>query len=246
MVLQIVHINDTDSTDPDSWAPAADLIRSLRRDGACDVLLHAGDVVLGASSGPEIVGRLDELGFTAFALGNHDFDNGADLLLEQVGPLSNRALCANVFGFTPFRFVEVRGVKIAIVGVVLGDLVLLQPERNLAGFAVTPPAEALGRLIPELRSQADLIIVVSHCGLDADRQLATDVAGIDLIVGGHSHHLLERPEQVGRTSIVQAGAYGRHVGVITATAAGAGEWRFEGRVAAIVSDHDDTTDYAQE
>lgn len=231
-MLQIVHINDTDSTDPDSWAPAADLIRSLRRDGAVDLLVHAGDITLGAATGQAIVDRLERLGFDAFALGNHDFDGGADILLEQIALLSDRALCANVSGFVPFRLMAVKGVRVALVGVVLGDLVLLQPEGNLAGVAVTPPAEALVRLIPGLREIADLVILLSHCGLDADRQLAGAVPGIDLIVGGHSHHLLTAPERVGQTWIVQAGAFGQQVGLVTVTADGAGGWRVEGRVAA--------------
>lgn len=246
-MLQIVHVNDTDSTDPDSWAPAADLIRSLRRDGACDLLLHAGDVTLGAPSGPAILRRMDELGFTAFVLGNHDFDAGADVLAAQIRPLSDRALCANVSGFTPYRLEEVRGIRVALVGVVLGDLTLLQPERNLAGFTVAPPAEALAGLIPELRRQADLVIVLSHCGLDVDRRLAAEVPGIDLIVGGHSHHLLAAPERAGRTAIVQAGAFGRQVGLVTVAADGDGGWRFEGRVlAATTDDQADQTDHARE
>ncbi|MDF2630238.1 MAG: UDP-sugar diphosphatase / 5-nucleotidase, partial [Symbiobacteriaceae bacterium] len=244
MVLQIIHINDTDSTDPDAWAPAADLIRSLRRDGPCDLLLHAGDITLGAASGDELVSRLITLGVDAFALGNHDFDGGAGALSAQVRPVADRALCANVSGFAPFRLMEVRDLLVALIGVVHADLPLLQPARNLTGLTVEPPGEVLARLVPQLRAQADLVIVVSHCGLEADRQFATEIPGIDLIVGGHSHHLLTEPVWVNQTAIVQAGAYGRYVGVVTMEAGGTcntggtggtcntGGWRIQGRVMA--------------
>jgi 2',3'-cyclic-nucleotide 2'-phosphodiesterase (5'-nucleotidase family) len=49
-------------------------------------------------------------------------------------------------------------------------------------------------------------------GLGKDRELAQRVAGVDLIIGGHTHALLETGERVGDTLIVQAGCYARHLG----------------------------------
>jgi 5'-nucleotidase len=64
---------------------------------------------------------------------------------------------------------------------------------------------------------ADLIVVLSHLGLDGDRALARAVDGIDLIVGGHSHTFLERPETVDGALIVQAGAKGQVLGRLDLT-----------------------------
>jgi 5'-nucleotidase len=63
-----------------------------------------------------------------------------------------------------------------------------------------------------VRQGAALIVVLSHLGLEADRRLAEAVPGIDLIIGAHSHDLLERGVQVGETLIAQAGEYGLHLG----------------------------------
>ena len=63
----------------------------------------------------------------------------------------------------------------------------------------------------------DLIVVLSHLGLSEDRQLATTVAGIDVIVGGHSHNRMEHAEKVGKTLIVQAGAHGSDLGRLDLT-----------------------------
>ena len=59
-----------------------------------------------------------------------------------------------------------------------------------------------------------IIIVLSHLGLDADKDLAQKIPGIHVIVGGHSHTALENPVVVGNTIIVQAGAYGLYLGVL--------------------------------
>ena len=69
--------------------------------------------------------------------------------------------------------------------------------------AVAPFASA----IPE----GDLLIVLSHVGLSLDRELAKRLPRIDLILGGHSHDTLERPEYVGEVPIIHAGPYGRFV-----------------------------------
>jgi len=61
---------------------------------------------------------------------------------------------------------------------------------------------------------AKLIIVLSHQGLDADKDLAGTVSGIDIIVGGHSHTAVTAPVRVGRTIITQAGSYGVYLGVL--------------------------------
>lgn len=77
-----------------------------------------------------------------------------------------------------------------------------------------PETHQLARvLIRQLRRQgAALIAVLSHLGLEADRDLAKAVPGIDLVVGAHSHDLLPEGERVGETLIAQAGEHGLHLG----------------------------------
>src|SRR6185295_8809345 len=74
--------------------------------------------------------------------------------------------------------------------------------------------------VPELRRKADIVICLSHLGLDADRALATRVPGIDVIIGGHSHTRLNRPVLVRNatpngyhgTVVAQAGYRGEFLG----------------------------------
>ncbi|HWI60717.1 MAG TPA: metallophosphoesterase, partial [Symbiobacteriaceae bacterium] len=219
-MLHILHINDTDTHQPAGWAPAAATIRHLRQRGQCDLLLHAGDLTLGGESGDHLVGLLNDLGFDAITPGNHEFDRGLAVLRRQLAAFSGAVLCANASGFTQSMTIERRGMRIALTGVLLPELNLLQPPRNLEGMELTAPETALRSLVPELRRQADMVVVISHCGLDADRELARAVPGIDLIVGGHSHHLLTAPVREGATLIVQAGAFGEYVGCVSVDASG--------------------------
>jgi 2',3'-cyclic-nucleotide 2'-phosphodiesterase (5'-nucleotidase family) len=97
---------------------------------------------------------------------------------------------------------------------VLGLLIMQYPTgsawERLFGWRFLEPWSAVApyaRDVPE----GDLLVVLSHIGLSLDRQLAARVPRIDLILGGHSHDTLERPEYVGDVPIVHAGPYGRFV-----------------------------------
>ena len=69
-------------------------------------------------------------------------------------------------------------------------------------------------MLPQLAAQADLIVALTHLGIDEDIKLASQVPGIDIIVGGMSHSELEVPMKVGQTLIVHDGFYGRSVGLL--------------------------------
>jgi 5'-nucleotidase/UDP-sugar diphosphatase len=214
-LLHILHVNDTETQPGVGWPQLATLIRQQRVQGRCDLLLHAGDICLGDRFGAERVRILNALAFDAIAIGNHDLDFGADALTSHLQDCTATALCANVTGFPyvkPYIFASAGSASIAICGVTLADMNLFQPERNTPGMRFLDPVETLRRLVPDLRRQATYVIVISHCGLEADLALASAVDGIDLIVGGHSHNTLTTPHQVGRTWVVQAGSGASYLG----------------------------------
>jgi 2',3'-cyclic-nucleotide 2'-phosphodiesterase (5'-nucleotidase family) len=222
-LLHILHLNDTELAPDQVFPRVATLVRRARATGQCDLLLHAGDVRFGAAHGRAMVRVFNHLGVDGFTPGNHDLDDGIDLLARQVAELQADTICSNVSGcdrFLPYRIYLRQGIRVAVCGVTLEEMPLLQPERNIPGMRFLRPSAALLSLIPELRRQADVIVVLSHCGLEADMELAREVPAIDLIIGGHSHHLLTEPVRVGKTQICQAGAWGEHVGWIRLDLAG--------------------------
>jgi 5'-nucleotidase/UDP-sugar diphosphatase len=124
----------------------------------------------------------------------------------------------------PYLVREVGGRRVALLGLMTGELPHIVAPGPNHGTAVTDPISTAKALVPGLRARADVVIVISHLGLDDDRKLAARVPGIDVIVGGHSHTLLKAPVIVLNranangyhgTAIVQAGSEGVWVGRTT-------------------------------
>jgi 2',3'-cyclic-nucleotide 2'-phosphodiesterase (5'-nucleotidase family) len=120
----------------------------------------------------------------------------------------------------PYVIQDVGGLKVAILGLTTRDIVAIVDRARNGGVAVSDPATAAAVFVPELRKKADLIVALTHLGVDEDRALAARVPGIDVIVGGHSHTYLWQPLFVRNgnangyhgTGIVQAGRWGDRVG----------------------------------
>ena len=83
---------------------------------------------------------------------------------------------------------------------------------RLSPFWFEDPISSAAEIVPLLREDSDLVIALTHIGLRRDLELAASVPGIDLVVGGHSHAVLDEPRVVGKTVILQAGSWGRHLG----------------------------------
>lgn len=112
----------------------------------------------------------------------------------------------------PYVIRPYHGKKIAIFGLTTGNLVSIVRISANRGVAVADPIAVARALVPRLREQADLVIALTHIGVDADKELAARVPGIDLIVGGHSHTRLAQPVYANGVPIVQTGAWGDKMG----------------------------------
>ncbi|UFJ39711.1 bifunctional metallophosphatase/5'-nucleotidase [Brevibacillus humidisoli] len=109
---------------------------------------------------------------------------------------------------SPYVIHEWDGFRVALLGVTAA----FGTFYRLLGWEVMDPLPLIKRQVRELRPQVDAIIVLSHLGYGADKQMAAELEGIDVILGGHTHHLLEHGEQVGSVLIAQAGKFGDYVG----------------------------------
>jgi 5'-nucleotidase len=87
-------------------------------------------------------------------------------------------------------------------------------QTNLVGARVLSPVETAQKYADELGPKTDLVIALTHQGVDKDSALAAAVRGIDLIVGGHSHTRLKSPLIVNGVPIVQAGSNTEYLGVV--------------------------------
>lgn len=167
---------------------------------------------------------LDKLGYHAIALGNHEFDKGVNYIKKSALSSKVPLLVSNVkfldeeINLLVKRYVikEVNDVNIAIIGV-LDCAVKAISSTNPDEYFVYDEIETLQEIVDEVDVKSDLIIVLSHCGVEKDKKIAKEVKGIDLIIGGHSHTFLKKPIKIKQKNgdivlISQNGEFGKDVG----------------------------------
>jgi|GEM_PF-2101723 len=197
------------------------------RQGIRWLQVDAGDRFQGTmeanfSHGQAMTDLYNALNYTAITLGNHDFDYGKKALLDSMKSARFPLVCANLNeAGMPWRSsltARIGSFTIGITGVMTRDLPGLTYPENISGLTLTDPTSAAKRVTAELRKRGcDLIILLSHCGHDVDREIAHAVPDLDIIVGGHSDEHLSQPVQIGKTLIVQTRGYGSHLGALTLT-----------------------------
>lgn len=201
------------------------------------LLLSAGDFLGGTmfswlaleGEAPEL-SLMVEMEYDAVAIGNHEFDYGPEILaeyLEAAGyPGQERPLLlgANLeipqehplagAGIRDWALFDLPGgIRVGVFGILGVDAARVVALPGEVGFSdpVASAREAVGDLKGE---GADLIIALTHSGLEEDRDLARRVEGIDVIVGGHCHTPLEQPVLEGGTVIVQSGPHLNYLGIL--------------------------------
>ncbi len=205
--------------------------------GGVVLLLSAGDVNMGTPESDMLDAQPDftamsVMGYDAMSPGNHDFDKPyADVLMKQKDIASFPFLSANIVKkdtgealFDAYVIKEFEGLKVAILGLTTEETPVITNPKNVADLEFKNAIETASALVPKLREEADVVIALTHLGFNeggygyegyeatSDVELAKAVEGIDVIVGGHSHTVLEQAEVVGKTLIVQAGSNSDFVG----------------------------------
>jgi 2',3'-cyclic-nucleotide 2'-phosphodiesterase (5'-nucleotidase family) len=215
---------------------AAALKSLIDKDSGPKLVLDAGDWWQGTPEGSLTKGEavaevFNAVGYDAVEIGNHEFDAGADNLKSLIGHLKMPVLAANVYGpdgkrvpwTKPWIVKEAGGVKFGIFGLLTTHMDRLAFPKNIAGLTFRREVDEARDDVKALRRQgADVIIAVTHVGFEeegkpkfeGDQTIAREVEGIDLIVGGHSHTVLNRPyrDPAHGTLIVQTGSYLVRVG----------------------------------
>ena len=233
--ITVIHTNDTHSrligTNTEiGFAKIATLIKEAKEANPNTLVLDAGDTLHGMpivniSKGENAIKVLEAAGYDYMTLGNHDFNYGKERLFElrdmsQVGMLSANIVDENgEYIFTPYVIEEVGDVKVGIYGLSTPDTVILTNPNNVVGLVFKDPIEVSKEMVEELEDKTDVIIALAHLGLDesstlTSKALAQEVEGIDLIIDGHSHSMLEGGQLENNTLIVQTKNYGQNLGYI--------------------------------
>ncbi|MGG0753043.1 bifunctional metallophosphatase/5'-nucleotidase [Brevibacillus laterosporus] len=217
------HIDENESGKEFGYAKMSTLIKEWREENKNFLLLDAGDTFQGTVfvnqfKGESILPILNYLNYNTMAAGNHEFDFGYEQLLKLRDQLKYPVINANVIKedgtnlLVPVYKTEINGKKFAFLGFVAEDTPILTHPDNVKGLTFKSPVEMAKKMVPELKKEVDHVVVVSHIGVDVDREVAKAVDGIDLIVGGHSHTPLQQPEKINNTYIVQDWEYGKSLG----------------------------------
>ena len=188
------------------------------------LLLDGGNTLFGNQLAQETQGRviveaMNLLGYDALVLGDQDFRLGLDVLRQRMEEAEFPILSANLviaetdqLFAAPYVIKEIGDHKAAIIGLTN------QEAAHAVGGAIVVrnPLEALQDYMAQVSEEADVVIVLSRLGTVMDLQLAGEVQGIDLIVGGQSRDVLDPPlwDEPSSTVIAQVGYQGRWIGVV--------------------------------
>jgi 2',3'-cyclic-nucleotide 2'-phosphodiesterase (5'-nucleotidase family) len=212
-------------------AKIATLVKQVRADAPDALLLDCGDTTEGtpfayyfarkdtAKPNPEIV-AFNAMHYDAVAVGNHEFNFGLDVMWKAKRESHFPWLAANVKQtytngvefIRPYVIKETAGIRIGIVGFVTPGIPRWEIPENYKGYEFESIVETANTVIPEVRKQVDLVVVIMHSGIDRDPEtgiaparapadpenaaweLAESEPGIDVIFFGHTHR--ELPEKV--------------------------------------------------
>ncbi|MCD6569911.1 MAG: 5'-nucleotidase C-terminal domain-containing protein [Deltaproteobacteria bacterium] len=205
------------------------------------LLLDAGDFMMGTGfeilRGKAELTLMDSLGYDVTTIGNHEYDwmpSGTAEIFSHIPDLSSDlpVVASNII-FDPvhpgddalkdlfdagviqewYTQTLSNGLKVGFFGLIGEDAVEVAPFAYPLTFE--DRFEAAQSMVDALEYEGvDLIVCLSHSGLDEDSALAEAVPGIDVIISGHTHELTEEPLTIGNTLIVQAGCYTQYLGVL--------------------------------
>ena len=221
-------------------------LRVERGDGN-SLLLDGGDTWQGSGTaywtrGKDMVGACNLLGVEVMT-GHWEFTYLDSEVIENIGEFKGEFVAQNVgvgdealfdykfsdfagfdedagLAFKPYVIKPVGGVRVAVVGQAFPYTPIANPQRFIPDWTFGIQDERLQGVIDAVRAseKPDLVVLLSHNGMDVDLKLASRVSGIDAIFGGHTHDGMPAPTVVtnksGKTVVTNAGSNGKFLGVM--------------------------------
>ncbi|MBO5245275.1 MAG: metallophosphatase, partial [Selenomonadales bacterium] len=240
--LRIIGMNDFHGAlvETSSYAGAAKVasaVEKLKREADNRaVVLSAGDMMQGSiesnlERGQTVIEMMNVIGIDAMTLGNHEFDWGLEVLQERIGEMQFDCLAANVKErdsgevprwLKPYTMLERDGLRIGVVGLLTMDTATSVNPKHIRTLKIADPMLTARDAVREARAEgADIIILLVHMACYQDEMTgrlsgeAAELAaidGVDVIVSGHSHTLVNGYAE--GIPVVQAGAKGTYLDVV--------------------------------
>ncbi len=198
-------------------------INQVRQEEENVLYVISGDMVQGSIIDSEYKGisTIEIMNYLApdvVTLGNHEFDYGLPhlLFLEKMAnfPIVNANLYIKKYNkrlMQPYVILNVAGFDILFTGIITEKVIDSLTQDNLVGsfISLNDAAEEVGRITNAYKNDdIDLTVVLTHIGFESDLELANLLKpewGVDMIIGGHSHTILDQPARTNDILIAQAG-----------------------------------------
>ena len=206
----------------DNFPKLSAYYKQLKTENPNTYLFSNGDMFSGnplidqyPEPGYPMIDLMNKTGFVVSSLGNHEFDYGQKTLNERIKQADFPFICANI-NYTngilkpldPFKLFDINGVSVAVLSLVevgSGGTPSTHPDR-VKGLTFEKPINTVGKHITRLRIN-DVLILLSHVGVERDIDIAEKYPAIDLILGGHSHTKIDTGMVKNGVLITQAGSH---------------------------------------
>ncbi|CAG9621078.1 bifunctional metallophosphatase/5'-nucleotidase [Sutcliffiella rhizosphaerae] len=224
--IRILHTNDIHSHF-DAYPKLATFLQKEKTDNPT-ALVDIGDnmdrfhPITEATRGKGNTKLLQLLQYDFVTIGNNE---GITLEYKELSELYKEArfsiLIANLYEQAgnrpvwtkPYELKDYDGITVAFIGLT----VFYEHFYSLLGWKMEDPFLSLEKHIPSMKQEADIIVVLSHLGISDDEEIARRFPDIDVILGGHTHHVLPEGRFIGNTLVCGAGKYGQYIGEVNLT-----------------------------
>jgi sulfur-oxidizing protein SoxB len=211
------------------------------------LLLDGGDTWQGSATalwtrGMDMVEACNKLGVDVMT-GHWEFTYMDEEVLKNIGAFKGEFVAQNIrvkddalfdyefadfkgfdeengFAFKRYTMRELNGMKVAVIGQAFPYTPIANPSRFIPHWTFGINDADMQKLVDEIRAteKPDLVVVISHNGMDVDLKMASVVSGVDVILGGHTHDGMPAPTVVknrgGKTLVTNAGSNGKFLGVM--------------------------------
>lgn len=229
------------------FAHLASLIKRIRAERGSALLLDGGDTWQGSGTaywtrGKDMVGACNQLGVDVMT-GHWEFTYLDEEVIANINEFKGEFVAQNVrvgdealfsyqfadfagfnedkgLAFKPYVIKEQNGLRVAVIGQAFPYTPIANPQRFIPDWTFGIQDEHMQATVDEVRAnqKPDVVVVISHNGMDVDLKMASRVSGIDVIFGGHTHDGMPAPTIVknagGQTLVTNAGSNGKFLGLM--------------------------------
>lgn len=232
--IVLLHTNDLHSH-LENWPKIRRFIEQKKRENekkenTTTITVDLGDFVdrwhplLEATDGQANVELMNNVGYDAVTIGNNEgVGNAKDQLNHLYDQANFDILLDNLFDkhllqppkwAKKYKIIETpQQTKIGLLALTAPFPLTYSPN----GWDIRNPYDILPESVEELRPKVDILVLMSHLGIQDDRQIAQELPSIDVILGSHTHHLLIDGQIVNGVQLAAAGKYGQYVGEVHLT-----------------------------